>query len=87
MTACITGWAHSKFGRLEGETVESLIGGVVTDALENAGLDASEIDEIYLGHFNAGFSPQDFTAAPPPPRPRVTIPWLRRPTLHATRTR
>ena len=63
MTACITGWAHSKFGKLEGETVESLIVGVVNDALDNAGLDASEIDEIYLGHFNAGFSAQDFSAS------------------------
>ena len=63
MTACITGWAHSKFGKLADETLESLIGGVVGDALVNAGLEAKDIDEIYLGHFNAGFSPQDFTAS------------------------
>ncbi len=63
MTACITGWAHSQFGRLEGETVESLIVSVVRDALENAGLEAAEVDEVYLGHFNAGFSLQDFTAS------------------------
>ena len=25
MTACIVGWAHTSFGRLEGETLESLI--------------------------------------------------------------
>lgn len=63
MTACITGWAHSQFGRLEGETVESLIVGVVDAALENAGLDAADVDEVLLGHFNAGFSKQDFTAS------------------------
>ncbi len=63
MSACIVGWAHSKFGKLEDETVESLIAGVVGDALANAGLEASDIDEIVLGHFNAGFSPQDFTAS------------------------
>lgn len=63
MTACITGWAHSKFGKLENETVESLIVGVVGDALAHAGLDASDVDEIYLGHFNAGFSAQDFSAS------------------------
>jgi acetyl-CoA C-acetyltransferase len=63
MTACITGWAHSKFGRLEGETVESLIVGVVEGALRDAGLEAADIDEVYLGHFNAGFSAQDFTAS------------------------
>ncbi|MEM1039766.1 MAG: acetyl-CoA acetyltransferase [Pseudomonadota bacterium] len=63
MSACITGWAHSAFGRLDGETVESLIVSVVREALDNAGLEASQIDEIYLGHFNAGFSRQDFTAS------------------------
>ena len=63
MSACITGWAHSKFGKHQDETVESLIVEVVKGALENSGLDAVEIDEIYLGHFNAGFSAQDFTAS------------------------
>ena len=28
MTACIVGWAHSRFGKLEGETLESLIADV-----------------------------------------------------------
>ncbi len=63
MTACIVGWAHSKFGKHQDESVESLIVGVVNGALENAGVEASEIDEIILGHFNAGFSKQDFTAS------------------------
>lgn len=63
MTACITGWAHSKFGRLEGETIESLVTTVAAEAVINSGLDAADIDEIYLGHFNAGFSAQDFTAS------------------------
>ena len=62
MSAAIVGWAHSKFGKLAGETVESLITGVARDALEDAGLEAGDIDEIVLGHFNAGFSAQDFTA-------------------------
>ncbi len=63
MTACIVGWAHTPFGRLEGETVESLIVRVATDALADAGVAARDVDEIVLGHFNAGFSPQDFTAS------------------------
>jgi acetyl-CoA C-acetyltransferase len=63
MTACIVGWAHTAFGRLEGETVESLIVRVATGALADAGIGAADVDEIVLGHFNAGFSAQDFTAA------------------------
>ncbi|MBT1155342.1 acetyl-CoA acetyltransferase [Aminobacter anthyllidis] len=63
MTACIVGWAHSRFGKLEGETLESLITKVASEALEHAGIGADEVDEIVLGHFNAGFSAQDFTAS------------------------
>lgn len=63
MCAAIVGWAHSPFGKLEGETVESLIVTVVRDALEDAGLEAGDVDEVVLGHFNAGFSRQDFTAS------------------------
>ncbi|MBV9955989.1 MAG: acetyl-CoA acetyltransferase [Pseudolabrys sp.] len=63
MTACIVGWAHTPFGKLNGESVESLIVRVATDALADAGVAPAEVDEIVLGHFNAGFSPQDFTAA------------------------
>ena len=63
MTACIVGWAHSPFGKLEGETLESLIVRVANQAIEHAGIGAADVDEIVLGHFNAGFSPQDFTAS------------------------
>jgi acetyl-CoA C-acetyltransferase len=63
MTACIVGWAHSPFGKLAGETLESLIVKVAGDALADAGIAAKDVDEIVLGHFNAGFSAQDFTAA------------------------
>jgi acetyl-CoA C-acetyltransferase len=63
MTACIVGWAHTPFGKLSGETVESLIVGVANAALADAGIAAGDVDEIVLGHFNAGFSAQDFTAS------------------------
>jgi acetyl-CoA C-acetyltransferase len=63
MTACIVGWAHTPFGKLAGETVESLIVKVASEALGDAGIAAKDIDEIVLGHFNAGFSAQDFTAS------------------------
>ncbi len=63
MTASIVGWAHTPFGKLDQETVESLIVRVATDALADAGVGPGDVDEIFLGHFNAGFSQQDFTAS------------------------
>jgi acetyl-CoA C-acetyltransferase len=63
MTACIVGLAHTPFGKHDAESVESLIVRVATEALKDAGIEANDVDEIVLGHFNAGFSPQDFTAA------------------------
>jgi acetyl-CoA C-acetyltransferase len=63
MAGCIVGWAHTPFGRLDGETVENLIVRVANGALDDAGVEAKDVDRIVLGHFNAGFSAQDFTAA------------------------
>jgi acetyl-CoA C-acetyltransferase len=63
MTAAIVGWAHTPFGKLNDENVESLIVRVAGEALSHAGVAPKDVDEIVLGHFNAGFSAQDFTAA------------------------
>jgi acetyl-CoA C-acetyltransferase len=63
MTAAIVGWAHTPFGKHSDETVESLIVQVARDAIADAGFEPADIDEIVLGHFNAGFSAQDFTAS------------------------
>jgi acetyl-CoA C-acetyltransferase len=63
MNVAIVGWAHSPFGKFDTETVESLIVKTARRALEHAGIGAADIDEIFLGHFNAGFSAQDFTAS------------------------
>jgi acetyl-CoA C-acetyltransferase len=63
MTACIAGWAHTPFGRLDSESVESLTVRVANEALRDAGVAAADVDEILMGHFNAGFSAQDFTAS------------------------
>ena len=38
MTGCIVGWAHTPFGRLDTESVESLIVRVATDAIADAGI-------------------------------------------------
>jgi acetyl-CoA C-acetyltransferase len=62
MSAAIIGWAHTSFGKKD-ESLEGLVVGVARDALAHARIGAEEVDEIYLGHFNAGFSPQEFTAS------------------------
>jgi acetyl-CoA C-acetyltransferase len=63
VSAAIIGWAHLPFGKFADQTVESLIVAAARAALVDAGIEAADVDEIFLGHFNAGFSPQDFTAA------------------------
>jgi acetyl-CoA C-acetyltransferase len=63
MTACIVGWAHTPFGKHEGADVEALMLRVIDAALVDAGVEAADIDRIFVGHFNAGFSRQDFPAS------------------------
>jgi acetyl-CoA C-acetyltransferase len=63
MSAAIVGWAHTPFGKQDAETIESLIVKVASEALADAGITADQVDEIVLGHYNAGFSAQDFTAS------------------------
>jgi acetyl-CoA C-acetyltransferase len=64
MSVCITGWAHSPFGKSEGDA-EALIAEVAKGALAHAGVAAAEVDAIYLGTMNNGFQKQDFQAALP----------------------
>jgi len=63
MTACIVGWAHSRFGKLQDETLESLIIRVGADAIADAGLAPGDIDAIYVGTMNAGFQRQEFPSS------------------------
>jgi acetyl-CoA C-acetyltransferase len=63
MTACIVGWAHSRFGKLQDETLESLITRVAADAIADAGLAPADIDAIYIGTMNAGFQRQEFPSS------------------------
>jgi acetyl-CoA C-acetyltransferase len=63
MTACMVGWAHTKFGKLDGEDVESLMARVATDAIADAGLEPKDVDAVVVGQFNAGFTRQEFSAS------------------------
>ena len=65
MSVCMIGWSHSQFGRLPEDDVESLVTRVARGALQDAGIAADDVDEIVVGHFNAGLSNQDFSASLP----------------------
>ena len=65
MSACITGWAHSKFGVNSEQTSENMIADVVEKAIEHAEISPKEIDAIFVGTFNNGFQKQDFHGALP----------------------
>ena len=65
MDTCIVGWAHSPFGKLEDPDVESLIDRVAGSAIADAGIDPAEIDGVFVGLFNNGFSRQDFPSSLP----------------------
>ena len=65
MTACIIGLAHTRFGRLEDQTLESLIMRVTRKARDNVGIDARNVDAIYVSHMNGGFVPQTFVSSLP----------------------
>nr|CAD6430979.1 acetyl-CoA acetyltransferase [Rhizobium sp. Q54] len=64
MTAAqIVGWAHSRFGKSEAPTTRELIAEVVNPALRHAGIEAKDVDGIFVGVFNNGFTKQDFQGA------------------------
>jgi acetyl-CoA C-acetyltransferase len=63
MTACITGWSHAPFGKMDALDVEGLLATVAGPAIADAGLAPEDIDAVFLGHFNSGFSDQDFGAS------------------------
>ncbi|NLG20863.1 MAG: acetyl-CoA acetyltransferase [Actinomycetales bacterium] len=56
----MTGWAHSTFGKAAEPDVESLLAGVTVRALEHAEVEAADVDGIFVGVFNSGFSQQGF---------------------------
>ena len=60
---CIVGWAHTPFGKLEDPDVESLMARVSGEALAHAGVGTDQVDGIYVGVMNSGFSKQGFEGA------------------------
>jgi acetyl-CoA C-acetyltransferase len=61
--ACIVGWAHTPFGKLDEPDVEALIARVAGAAIADAGIAPGEVDGVFVGLFNNGFSRQDFPSS------------------------
>lgn len=61
--AMIVGWSHIPFGKLDDPDTEALMGRVSVQAIQHAGVTAADVDGIYVGVMNNGFTPQDFQGA------------------------
>ena len=63
MDARIAGWGHTPFGRHEEKSLEDLITGAAREALVHAGIEARDVDAIWLGHFNSGLVADGFASS------------------------
>lgn len=61
--AVIVGWGHTPFGKLDTLSLEDLIVCAARQAIANAGLDARDIDAVWLGHFNSGLVADGFCSS------------------------
>lgn len=59
----IIGWAHTKFGKSAAPDTLALMAEVARPALDHAGIAPEDVDGIFVGVFNNGFSRQDFQGA------------------------
>ena len=60
--AIISGIGHTPF-RAHEDSLETLLTSAVREALDDASTPASEIDEVFIGHFGAGMDPQGFVSS------------------------
>jgi len=63
MDAQIVAWGHTAFARHEQLSLEDLILQAAAEAIEHAGVDAADIDSIWVGHFNSGMVTDGFPAS------------------------
>lgn len=59
----IIGWSHTPFGKHDQLGLEQLIRNAVGPALASADVEPADVDGIFVGTFNGGFVPQDFSGA------------------------
>src|SRR3546814_11323583 len=56
--ANIVGWGHTAFGKLSGDTIESLIASAAKQAIVHAGIEPRDIDADWRGPFKLGLVPR-----------------------------
>ncbi|MCC1482579.1 acetyl-CoA acetyltransferase [Roseibaca sp. Y0-43] len=61
--AQIVGWSHTPFGKSDADSTEALMALALAPALDHAGIGAEDVDGIFVGVYNNGFSRQDFQGA------------------------
>lgn len=61
--AQIVGWGHTVFGKSDLPDTEALMAQAVAEALTHAGIAPEDVDGIFAGVYNNGFSRQDFQGA------------------------
>jgi acetyl-CoA C-acetyltransferase len=59
----IVGSGHTKFGRMDNRSLEDLIVEATRGALDEAAIEARDIDAVFLGHFNSGMVPDGFASS------------------------
>jgi len=62
-TVSLVGSGHTKFGRLDALRLEDLIVSAAREAMDDAGVPASEVDAVFLGHFNSGMVSDGFASS------------------------
>ena len=61
--AAIVGWGHTKFGKLDDISFEELVQAAAREAIEDAGIEARDIDAVWLSHYNSGMIPDGFCSS------------------------
>lgn len=59
----ITGWGHTRFGKLPEHDLESLVVSCASEAIASAGIEAGDVDAVFLGNFNSGMHPLGFASS------------------------
>jgi len=63
--ACMIGWAHSRFGKLDNIDLEQLVVDVSREAMRDAQVSARDIDAVVIGHCGGGMVPEIFVSSLP----------------------